>query len=119
MTDTMYDDETRELIASNRVEGTTVYNFEGERLGTISKFMVNKRSGQAEFAVLQFGGILGIGADYYPVPWEMLSYNVEQGGYVVDLDKEMLGDAPSYSDEEPAYDEDFDRRVYTHYGVPY
>lgn len=113
-------DETGELIASNKVEGTAVYDTSGERLGTISNFMVGKRSGQVEYAVLQFGGFLGLGADHYPIPWSMLTYNVDQGGYVVDLDKDVLEGAPRYaSDAEPDYTEDYNQQVYTYYGVTY
>lgn len=120
MADDINTNETRELIASNKVEGTAVYDMGGDRLGTITNFMVDKRSGQAEYAVMQFGGFLGIGADYYPVPWSMLTYNVDQGGYVVDLDKDTLNDAPRYGDDaEPEYNADYDRQVYSYYGVIY
>jgi sporulation protein YlmC with PRC-barrel domain len=121
MADAVNTDETRELIASNKVEGTSVFDTSGERLGSIMNFMVDKRSGTAEYAVMQFGGFLGIGADYYPIPWQMLTYSTDQGGYVVDLDKDMLEDAPRYSDEssQPAYDEGYNQQVYSHYGVTY
>lgn len=119
MVDSINTDETRELIASNKVDGTAVYDFNGERLGTINNFMVDKRSGQAEYAVMQFGGFLGIGADYYPIPWSMLRYNVDQGGYVVDLDKDVLADAPRYADEEPEYNTAYNQQVYSYYGVTY
>lgn len=114
-------DETRDLIASSKVEGTAVYDPDGECLGTITSVMVDKRSGQAEYAVMQFGGFLGIGADYYPVPWQMLSYSTDHGGYVVDLDKDMLEHAPRYSsdDNAPIYDADYNLSVYSHYGVAY
>ena len=68
-----------DLIASDRVEGTTVYNRQGERLGHISNFMVDKRSGQVRYAVLSFGGFLGMGTDHYPLPWSMLSYDTDRG----------------------------------------
>lgn len=119
MVDTINTDETRDLIASNKVEGTAVYDMSGERLGTVNYFMVDKSSGQADYAVMQFGGFLGIGADYYPIPWSMLRYDVEQGGYVVDLDKDKLQDAPRYGDHEPAYDEQYNQQVYSYYGVTY
>lgn len=111
--------ETGRMIASNRVEGTTVYDFSGERLGSISNIMIDKVSGQAEYAVMQFGGFLGIGTDNYPIPWRMLQYDVDQGGYVVDLDKDLLNDAPRFKDDEPSFDEDYDRQVYGHYGLTY
>ena len=119
MADTINTSETRELIASDKVEGTAVFDLGGERLGTINNFMVDKQSGQAEYAVMQFGGFLGIGADHYPIPWKMLTYSTEHSGYVVDLDKDRLNDAPSYSESEPDYDAQYNQQVYSHYGVTY
>jgi sporulation protein YlmC with PRC-barrel domain len=111
-------DESAELIASNKVEGTAVYDRDGEKLGAVYNFMVDKQSGQVEYAVLQFGGLFGLGSDFYPLPWEMLTYDVEEGGYLVDIDKETLEDAPRYSgDQEPTYDADYGARVYGHYGL--
>ena len=113
-------DETGELIASNKVEGTKVYNRQGEHLGEVYNFMVNKRSGQVEYAVMSFGGFLGMGESYHPLPWKVLTYDTRQGGYVVDLDKSKLEGAPSYrAGEEPTYDRAFGERVYGYYGVPF
>ncbi|MCM8732388.1 PRC-barrel domain-containing protein [Hephaestia sp. GCM10023244] len=113
-------DETSRLIASNKVEGTHVYNSEGEKLGTIYNFMVDKQSGGVEYAVLQFGGLFGLGSDYYPLPWDFLVYNTDRGGYVVNLDKAVLEKAPRYaSGSEPAFDRDYGRQVYDYYGVDY
>lgn len=113
-------DSPKRLIASNRVEGTAVYNRQGEKLGRIESFMVDKRSGQAEYAVMSFGGLFGLGNDHYPLPWNMLEYDPDKGGYVVDLDKEKLKSGPSFrAGEEPDFDRNFDRRVYDYYGVIY
>lgn len=113
-------DETFELIASDKVEGTSVYNEKGEKLGSIYNFMVDKRSGQVEYAVLQFGGILGMGSDYYPVPWDALEYDEDQGGYVVDIDKEDLEDAPHYAaNEQPRFDTSYGQEIYGAYGLEY
>lgn len=113
-------DETEALIASNKVEGTAVYDADGEKLGSIYNFMVDKVSGQVEYAVLQFGGVFGLGSDYYPLPWDKLTYDTEQGGYVVDVDKETLEGAPRYTaDEHPAYDRAYGERVYGYYGLSY
>jgi sporulation protein YlmC with PRC-barrel domain len=113
-------DETTSLIASNKVEGTAVYGEDGEKLGSIYNFMVDKVSGQVEYAVLQFGGVFGLGSDYYPLPWDKLTYDTEQGGYVVDVDKETLEAAPRYgADEQPAYDEAYGERIYGYYGLNY
>lgn len=113
-------DETDRLIASNKVEGTAVYNRQGDRLGTVHNFMVDKRSGQVEYGVMSFGGFLGMGESYHPLPWKVLTYDTSQGGFVVDLDKEMLEKAPSYrSDTEPRYDRAYGEQVYGYYGLAY
>ena len=111
-------DETDRLIASNKVEGTAVYNRQGERLGSVYNFMVDKRSGQVEYAVMSFGGFLGIGDSYHPMPWKSLTYDTSQGGYVVDLDKSRLQGAPSYSGSEaPDWsDPSYSRRIDDYYG---
>ncbi len=120
MTTDIATDETNRLIASNKVEGTAVYNRDGDKLGSIYDFMVDKRSGRVEYAVLQFGGFLGLGSDYYPLPWDVITYETHQGGYVVNLDKSLLERAPRYSqDKEPAFDRNYGRGVYDYYGVTY
>jgi len=113
-------DETTRLIASNKVEGTAVYNRQGEKLGSVYNFMVDKRSGKVEYAVMSFGGFLGMGDSYHPLPWNVLTYDTRQGGYVVDLDKRMLQEGPSYkSGQEPRYDRAYGEKVYGYYRVPY
>ncbi|WP_288484406.1 PRC-barrel domain-containing protein [uncultured Novosphingobium sp.] len=119
MTEPVAIGETDRLISSDKVEGTRVYNPRGDRLGSIRNFMVNKRSGQVEYAVMEFGGILGIGNEYYPLPWDLLSYDAKQGGYVVDLEKDKLEGAPRYNDGDPTWDEIYARQVYGHYGMTY
>jgi hypothetical protein len=110
-------DETATLISSDKVEGTAVYDRAGEKLGSIHNFMVDKKTGQAEYAVLSFGGMLGMGADYCPVPWQSLKYDVNQNGYVVDIDKETLKNGPRYgSDAVPKYDRAYGQTIHQHYG---
>jgi hypothetical protein len=113
--------ETREsgdMISSRRVEGTRVFDRAEERLGTIESFMVNKLSGQVEYAVLQFGGFLGIGSDYYPLPWNQLRYSANLGGYVIDIDRSVIEQAPRYpASEEPAFDPIYGRRINDYYGT--
>lgn len=92
--------ETYDLIASNKVEGTNVYDRAGERIGEVHNFMVDKVSGQAAYAVISFGGFLGIGEDYFPLPWNQLSYDTAVGGYVVDIDRDRLNGAPRYARDE-------------------
>lgn len=113
-------EETVSLIASNKVEGTSVYNPNGDKLGSIYNFMVDKTSGQVEYAVLQFGGMLGLGSDYYPLPWDVLAYDEDQGGYVVELSKEQLKNAPHYAPgREPTYTPAYGGEIYGAYGLKY
>ena len=90
-------DETDRLISSNKVEDTSVYNPRGESLGKVHHLMIDKYTGHVAYAVVSFGGFLGIGEKYYPLPWKMLSYDTRMGGYVVDLDRDRLERAPSYT----------------------
>lgn len=107
-----------DVISSDRVEGTKVYNRAGDKLGSIDYLVIDKRSGQVRYAVLEFGGFLGMGTDRYPLPWSTLKYDLEQDGYVVPLDKAMLEKAPRYAaDTRPDYDDDYGRSVYGYYGA--
>ncbi len=111
-------DETDRLIASNKVEGTVVYNRQGERLGTVYNFMVDKRSGQVAYAVMSFGGFLGMGGSYHPLPWKVLTYDTGKGGYVVDLDKDRLQKAPSYTgSQDPTWNRAYGSQIDSYYGV--
>jgi sporulation protein YlmC with PRC-barrel domain len=116
------DTKTSRLIGSDRVEGTTVYNRSGEKIGSIKTVMIDKLTGKVAYAVMSFGGFLGVGDNYYPLPWSMLKYDTRLGGYVVDIDKKVLEGAPSYGPRERIDwdDENWVRRVHEHYGVdPY
>ena len=116
-TTTMTSQNTHDVISSDRVEGTAVYNQAGDRLGSIDDLMIDKRSGQVRYAVLEFGGFLGIGTDRYPLPWDVLKYDTDLGGYVVPLDKETLTGAPRYSDSDvPTYTPEYGRKVNDYYG---
>jgi sporulation protein YlmC with PRC-barrel domain len=107
---------TASVISSDKVEGTTVYNPEGEKLGSIDDLMIDRATGQVRYAVLEFGGFLGMGTDRYPIPWSMLKYDDGRSGYIVPLDKARLEKAPRYSDERvPTYDSEYGQRVNTYY----
>jgi len=83
-------------ILASKVKGTTVYNNAGDKIGTVEDVVLDKTSNQIMFAALGFGGLMGIGEKYYPVPWSMLNYNEDKGGYVVPLDKARIENAPAY-----------------------
>jgi hypothetical protein len=92
--------ETGTLIGSDKVEGTAVYRSNEDRVGTIKRVMIDKLSGKVGYAVMSFGGVLGIGDDYYPIPWSLLTYNEKLGGYEVNITEDQLKDAPKLSDHE-------------------
>ena len=82
------------LISSSKVEGVGVYRPSGERIGTIKHIMINKRTGQVAYAVMNFGGFMGMGEDGYPIAWGLLTFRELPDGYVVDLSDEELANGP-------------------------
>ena len=78
--DALTADETAEFISSEKVEGTAVYDRKGDKIGSVHHLMINKYTGQVAYAVISFGGFLGIGAEYHPIPWRLLDYDEEVGG---------------------------------------
>lgn len=112
--------ETGNLIGSDKVEGTAVYGTSGEKIGKIERVMIDKPSGKVAYAVLSFGGFLGIGDDHYPIPWGKLTYDESLGGYRTDISREELDAAPRYESSEDFEWENRERAmdIYTYYGVP-
>jgi uncharacterized protein (TIGR02271 family) len=112
-------DETDRLISSQKVDGTAVYNHEGENLGTVDHLMIDKFSGQVAYAVMSFGGFLGIGSSYHPLPWNALNYDVNLGGYRVGVNRAHLEAAPRYTaSTEPNWsDRAYTDRVDQHWAV--
>lgn len=107
-------------IRATTVKGTEVYNGEGHHLGHIDDIVLGKHDGHAEYAIMSFGGFLGMGEKYHPLPWQSLTYDPSMGGYVVNLSKDQLEGGPSYAmTEEPDWDDpDYGRRVRDYYGYP-
>src|ERR1700745_1450540 len=91
------DREFGSLIGSDKVEGTAVYGADNKKSGSIKRVMLDKRTGEASYAVLSFGGFLRIGDDYYPLPWQSLKYDTNLGGYVAGITEAQLKNAPRYS----------------------
>jgi PRC-barrel domain len=88
--------ETVSLIGSDKVEGTAVYSADDERIGSVQRVMIEKRSGHVAYAVVSFGGFLGIGEDYYPIPWPNLKYDTRIEGYRTAVTEEQLKGAPKF-----------------------
>ncbi len=108
------------LIASDRVEGTTVRRPNGERLGHIERLMIDKVTGRVSYAVLSFGGFLGMGSNFLPLPWARLRYDPKSEAYELDIDQDELLRAPSFR-----ADKDFDwgdrsqeAELHRYYGIP-
>lgn len=108
---------TNLLLASNKVDGTRVATRDGESLGTVQTFMINKRNGQATYAVLSLGGFLGIGKSYYPLPFELLSYDSIADGYIVTIDRRLLEGGPSWANNAPDFNQAYADRVSSYYGL--
>jgi hypothetical protein len=92
--------ETHSLIGSDKVEGTAVYRSNGAKIGQIQRVMIGKQSGKVGYAVMSFGGFLGIGEEYYPLPWSLLTYNPRLEGYEVNISDAQLKSAPKFSTHE-------------------
>jgi len=95
-------DETSTLISSYKIEGTSVYDPNRQHLGSIHSVMIGKEDGKVAYAVLSFGGFLGLGSKYFPIPWSELTYVPGQDGYVTSLTEQQLTGAPSYDTADDA-----------------
>lgn len=108
------------LIPSDRVEGTTVRRSDGERIGEIKRLMIDKRSGKVAYAIMKYGGFLGVGEKYYPLPWDALTYNLSLEAYEVNVTEDQLRNAPSYPSEGDFDwgDREGERSLHAYYKVP-
>lgn len=120
--DTVRDDSAHKLILSSRVNGTPVFNETGERIGHVDDLSIERVSGNVVYAIMSFGGFLGIGEKFHPLPWSLLDYDPERGGYVVQLDKAALEAAPHYDRQElrelgGQSELGYDQRIFGYYGA--
>lgn len=117
MTDTTQSPDKTLLIASNKVDEMAVRTREGDKLGHVYSYMVNKRTGTVTHAVLSLGGLLGLGKSYYPLPFELLTYNAVEDVYQVTIDRHLLEGGPSWSNNAPNFDQAYADRVASYYGT--
>jgi hypothetical protein len=110
--------EQGNLIGSDKVEGTAVYGADKEKIGSIERVMIDKISGKVSYAVLSFGGFLGIGDDHYPLPWQSLKYDTGLEGYLTGVTLKQLEGAPKYGNDNSWdwADESRTRAVNSYYG---
>jgi hypothetical protein len=113
--------EMGNLIGSDKVEGTAVYGTDRQKIGSIKRVMIDKVSGKVSYAILSFGGFLGIGDDYYPLPWQSLKYDTQLGGYLSNVASDKFEGAPRYADDSTWNwgDTAKARSVNDYYGVPF
>ena len=110
------------FILASRVEGTPVFNKAGETVGHIDDLSIERSSGKVVYAIMSFGGFLGIGEKFHPIPWLLLDYDTARGGYVVPLDKAELNGAPHYERDElvalggPSH-QNYGDRIFEYYGA--
>ena len=103
------------LISSENGEGAAVYDSTGNKIGRIDRRMIEKDSGVIRYAVMTFGGFLGIGEGEYPLMWNAFRYDVNLGGYVTNVTADQLKNAPEFTDESWA-DPEWESRLHEHFG---
>ena len=115
----MAERETHTLIGSDKVDGTAVYGPDQEKIGSVERVMIDKHSGKVAYAVIGYGGFLGMGEEHYPTPWSNLKYDTSLGGYRVNFTKDQLTGAPKYANENDwSWTHDNDKRVHDYYKTP-
>jgi PRC-barrel domain len=111
--------EPHSLIASDKVEGTKVRRPNGETLGEIMRVMIDKKTGHVAYVVMSFGGFLGIGSDFYPLPWDRLTYNPRLDAYELDITEEQLRKAPKFAKGAASdWSADEGKRISDYYNLP-
>lgn len=106
------------LVSSSDVNGTEVYGNDGTNIGSIDHLMIDKESGKVAYAVMGFGGFLGLGEEHHPVPWNKLRYDTSKGGFVTDITEQEVKGAPERQGDWRS-DREWERRAHDHYGVPH
>jgi sporulation protein YlmC with PRC-barrel domain len=107
------------LMGADTLIGDDVYNQAGEDLGDIKEIMIDTTNGTVSYAVLSFGGVLGIGEKLFAVPWKALKLDTENKRFVLNVDKERLKDAPGFdkNDWPDMADESWVNKVNSYYGI--
>jgi hypothetical protein len=104
-------------ISSEDIHGTTVYGADDSNIGEIDHLIIDKLSGRVAYAVMSFGGFMGLGHSHYPIPWGALTYDRSLGGFRTNITEQQLKDAPGFSDDS-WQDREWEVRTHRHYGAP-
>ena len=107
------------LLTASTLNGINVKNYERDNIGEIQDMMINLETGSVEYAVLSFGGFMGIGDKYFAVPVEALEYSRENNEITLDVDKERLKNAPGFDKNNwpTEASPEFIQSIYDHYGL--
>jgi sporulation protein YlmC with PRC-barrel domain len=111
-----------QLLSTSTLSGDKVKNAAGDDLGKIEDFMVDLDSGRIAYAVLSFGGVLGMGNKLFAIPWQALTLNANDHSFLLNIPKETLENAPGFDKDHwpDMSDTGWGTRVYSHYGYePY
>lgn len=112
----------RSVLSASTLDGDKVRNAAGEDLGEIKEIMIDVSSGRVAYAVLSFGGFLGMGDKLFAIPWEALQLDQENERFILDVDKETLENAPGFDEDDwPEFaDRTWGAEIHSHYGYePY
>jgi sporulation protein YlmC with PRC-barrel domain len=111
-----------EVMGAATLVGNDVYNMDNEDVGEIEEIMLDMRSGRVDYAVLSFGGFLGVGKKLFAVPWNALELDTENKRFTLNVAKERLEQAPGFDrDHWPDMaDESWAKEIHSYYGIrPY
>lgn len=111
------EEPTQLLFQSSKADAMAVKTRDGDKLGHVHAFMINKRTGQSIYAVLTIGGFLGMGKAYYPLPFALLLFDPTTDSYIVTIDRRVLEGGPSWASNAPVFDQAYADRVASYYGV--
>jgi hypothetical protein len=115
----MAERETHSLIGSDKVDGTAVYGPDQQKIGNIERVMIDKLSGKVAYAVISYGGFLGMGEELYPTPWSNLKYDTNLEGYLVNFTRDQIDKAPRFANESDwRWSRENDQKVYDYYRTP-
>jgi len=120
--DSTPDARQQKLIRASRVEHVPVFDDAGNQIGHIEDLSIDRITGQVIYAIMSFGGFLGIGKRYHPLPWDRLHYDRAMAGYIVNLDRAALRDAPHYGAEDLEVFDGHEQQshsttIYNYYGL--
>jgi len=114
--------ENSNLVDSDRVQGTEVYDPSGKHIGAIKRLVLDKVSGRVVYTVANFGGFLGLGGDEFTIPWNKLRYDTQLKGYQTDITESQLLASPDFgrnADDDKWFDRANETTLNDYYGSQY